>query len=178
MKEFGHKTPAMVLSDDQADQVIQILRRIFGSDRLGLGAVYESMREDTQSIQEDVFKEVKMISAEDAARLCALDVAGMSQMDVARAVERTKRAIYIMKGREPVFPAYQFDYQGPKGIISGIIKTLSPYRSNWEIAVWLWGSNGWLGGASPMELLDRKPILVLDAAFQEIVEESEDRNPE
>jgi hypothetical protein len=39
--------------------------------------------------------------------------------------------------------------------------------------VWLWGSNGWLDGASPADCLDSDPILVLDAAFQEIVEEKE-----
>lgn len=141
ISEFGRKTPAMVLSDDHADQVIQILKRIFNGDREGLGEMYESMRRDTQSIQEEILKDVKMISADEAARLCRLDVDGISKIDIARAVERTKRAIYIMKGKEPVFPAYQFDYLGPKRIIAGIIRTLSPFRSNWEIAVWLWGRN-------------------------------------
>jgi hypothetical protein len=171
--DFNRKTPVGVLCEDHVEHVITDLERVFGVGNEGFAEFFEKMRKDTQSIQEDIFKDVKMISVDEAARLCRIVTEGLSPMDKARAVERTKRAIYLMKGKEPVFPAYQFDYQGPKRIIAGIIKTLSPYRSNWEIAVWLWGSNGWLGGASPADRLDSEPVLVLDAAFQEIVEEKE-----
>lgn len=170
---FHRKSPVGVLCDDHVEVVIKDLERVFGIGNQGLAEFYEKMREDTQSIQRDIFKDVKMISVDEAARLCRIVTEGLSPMDKARVIERTRRALYLMKGKEPVFPAYQFDDQGPKRIIAGIIKTLSPYRSNWEIAVWLWGSNGWLSGASPADRLDSDPILVLDAAFQEIVEEKE-----
>jgi hypothetical protein len=171
--DFRRKTPVGLLDEDHVDHVVKDLERVFGIGKQGLADFYEKMRQDTQSIQADIFRDVKMISVDEAARLCRIVTDGLSPMDKARAIERTKHAIYLMKGKEPVFPAYQFDYQGPKRIIAGIIKTLSPYRSNWEIAVWLWSSNGWLGGASPADWLDCEPVLVLDAAFQEIVEEKE-----
>ena len=98
-----------------------------------------------------------MLSARDAADRMGLHAEDMTALDLARAIEKTKLAIYIMKGCEPCFPACQFHMWGPKRIIAGLIKTLSPYRSSWEIVAWLWGSNGWLGGASPMDLLDTKP---------------------
>jgi len=173
IRDLHRQTPMSALSEEHVEHVIKDLERVFGIGNQGFADFFEKMREDTQSIQKDIFNNVKMISADDAARLCRIATEGLSPLDKARAVERTKRVIYLMKGKEPVFPAYQFDYQGPKRIIAWIIRTLSPYRSNWEIAVWLWASNGWLGGASPAERLDSEPILVLDAAFQEIVEEKE-----
>jgi len=174
--DFKRKTPVAVLCEDHVEYVIKDLERVFGIGNQGFADFLEKMREDTQSIQEDILKDVKMISVDEAARLCRIATEGLSPFEKARSVERTKRAIYLMKGKEPVFPAYQFDYEGPKEIIARIISTLSPYRSNWEIAVWLWASNGWLDGASPAERLDSEPQMVLDAAFQEIVEEKEADN--
>ena len=171
--ELNDKTPLSALSEDCSKVVIQSLRNVFVRNCDELGTHYERMREDTQSVQQEIFRYMRMLSARDAADRMGLDAEDMTALDLARAIEKTKLAIYIMKGCEPCFPACQFDMWGPKRIIAGLIKTLSPYRSSWEIVVWLWGSNGWLGGASPMDLLDIKPILVLDAAFQEIVEEAE-----
>jgi len=171
--ELNDRTPANALSEDSSEVVIQSLRRVFVLDCDELGAHYERMREDTQSVQREIFRDMRMLSAGEAAYSMGMWGEKMSALDLARAIERTERAIYIMNGREPCFPACQFDTWGPKRIISGLIKTLSPYRSSWEIVVWLWGRNGWLGGASPMDLLDSKPVLVLDAAFQDVVDEIE-----
>jgi hypothetical protein len=171
--ELNDRTPIDALSEDSSKIVIQSLQRVFVLGFDELGAHYERMREDTQSIQQEIFRDMRMLSAEEAAERMGMHSEDMTALDLARAIEKTKLAIYIMKDREPCFPACQFDMWGPKRIAAGLIKTLSPYRSSWEIVVWLWGSNGWLGGASPMDLLDTKPILVLDAAFQEIVEEAE-----
>jgi hypothetical protein len=173
VSDFRRKTPVELLCEDHVEHVIKDLERVFGIGNQGFADFFERMREDTQSIQKDIFNDVKMISVDEAARLCGIVTADLSPMDKARVIEQTKRVIYLVKRKQPIFPAYQFDDQGPKRIMAWIIRTLSPHRSNWEIAVWLWASNGWLEGASPADCLDNEPILVLDAAFQEIVEEKE-----
>lgn len=171
--ELNDKTPIAALSEDCSKVVTQSLRSVFVLHYDELGSHYERMREDTQSIQQEIFSDMRMLSAKEAADRMGLHAEEMTPLDLARAIEKTKRAIYIMKGRDPWFPACQFDTWGPKKIIAGLIKTLSPHRSSWDIVMWLWGNNGWLGGASPMDLLDSKPILVLDAAFQEIAEDAD-----
>jgi hypothetical protein len=171
--ELNDKRPIDALSEECANIVIQSLRSVFVLHFDELGTHYERMREDTQSVQQDLFRDIRMMSAEDAANCMGLHDERLTTLDLARALEKTKRAIYIMKDREPYFPACQFDMRGPKKIIADLIRTLSPYRSSWEIIVWLWGSNGWLSGASPMDLLDSKPNLVLHAAFQEVAEDAE-----
>jgi len=175
--ELNDRTPIDALSEDCSKIVIQSLRNIFVLNYDELGAHYERMREDTQSVQQEIFTDMRMLSAREAADRMGLRAEDMTAMDLARAIEKTRRAIYIMKGREPCFPACQFNTRGTKRIIAGLIKTLSPYRSSWEIVAWLWGRNGWLGGESPMDVLDSKPILVLDAAFQHVAEEFEDGSP-
>jgi hypothetical protein len=183
VSDFRRKTPVELLCEDHVEHVIEDLQRVFGIGNQGFADFFEKMRADTQSIQKDIFKDTKMISVDEAARLCRIVTADLSPMDKARAIEQTKRVTYLVKEKQPVFPAYQFDDQGPKRITRWIIRTLSPYRSKWEITVWLWATNGWLDGASPADLLDSEPVLELDAAFQEIVEEKEadelkDRQPQ
>lgn len=171
--ELESKPPVEALSADCTAQVVQSLKRIFDLGRNDFGPLYEKMREDTQAVQEDIFRDMRMLSAEEAAHAMSIDGAGMSSLDIARKIESTRRAIYIMAGREPWFPACQFDSSGPKPIVADLIKTLSPYRSSGDIVAWLWGANGWLDGDSPMDVLDTEPKLVLDAAFQDVVEEIE-----
>jgi hypothetical protein len=171
--EMKDQTPIRALSEDCAKIVIESLQRVFVVDYDELGCHYERMREDTQAVQKEIFQDLRVICAAEAARIMNIESAGRSPMQIARTIEDTKRAIFIMNGRVPVFPACQFDSAGPKRIVAGLIKTLAPYRSGWEIVAWLWARNGWLGGASPVDLLDEKPILVLDAAFQDVVEEIE-----
>jgi len=171
--ELNDKPPVDALSEDCADVVIESLRSVFVCNFDELGTLYERMREDTQSVQQEIFRDMQMLSAEEAAHRLGLPLGKMTALDLARAIEQSRRAIYIMAGREPCFPACQFDALGPKAIVASLIETFGPYRSNWEIAAWLWGSNGWLGGMSPMDMLDSKPNLVLDAAFQDVVEEVE-----
>jgi hypothetical protein len=121
---FHRKTPVGLLSEDHVEHVIKDLERVFGIGNQGLAEFYEKMRQDTQSIQVEILKDVRMVSVVEAARLCRIVTAGLSPMDLARAIERTKRVIYLMNGKDPVFPAYQFDHEGPKRIIAWIIKTL------------------------------------------------------
>jgi hypothetical protein len=171
--ELNDRTPLSALSEDCSNVVIQSIRNVFVLNFDELGAHYERMREDTQSVQQEIFRDMRMLSAREAADRMGLHAGDMTALDLARAIEKSMRAVYVMNGHEPCFPACQFDMCGPKRIIADLIKTLSPYRSSWEIVVWLWGSNGWLGGDSPEDLLDSKPILVMDAAFQDVIEEIE-----
>jgi hypothetical protein len=171
--ELNDQTPIHALSEDCVKAVIQSLRNVFVVNFDELGTHYERMREDTQSVQKDIFRDMPMLSAREAADRLGLNGAGATALDLARLIEKTKRAVYIMNNREPCFPACQFNMLGPKQIIADLMKTLGPYRTSWEIVCWLWGTNGWLDGASPMDVLDTEPKLVLDAAFQDVVEEME-----
>ena len=69
-----------------------------------------------------------------------------------------------------LYPAFQFDSQGrPRPVVADILSILAAKLSGWQLALWFVSSNGWLDGASPLDLLDDDPERVLDAA-KDIVE--------
>jgi len=114
-----------------------------------------------------------MFSAHEAAEICRVSAAGKAPMDLARELARDGSCFFLTRDGEPRFPTYQFSAAGKKPIVGKLLETLSLLRSSWEIAVWFRASNGWLDGKSPEEFLDSEPDLVLDAALQEVVEETE-----
>jgi hypothetical protein len=69
------------------------------------------------------------------------------------------------------FPSFQFDASGrPRPVIAEIIDVLGRRSSEWELALWFIAETGWLGGRRPVDLLDRQPEAVLEAARQEAAE--------
>jgi hypothetical protein len=171
--EFGNKSPQALVAKDCADEVISCLRNVFVTQRDTLAPLWEQMREDTLSVQADIFRDVKLLTVYEVAAILGLNGGGKTRMNMARALAKDGTMFFITKDGEPAFPAYQFEPTGAKPIIARVLAILRPRRSSWEITAWFWGSNGWLDGDTPEDLLDSEPDLVLDAAFQEVAEEVE-----
>ena len=63
------------------------------------------------------------------------------------------------------FPGFQFGAGGrPLPVIAQVLAVLGARLSGWELALWFTGSNGWLGGERPVDVLDSDPELVIEAA--------------
>ena len=74
-------------------------------------------------------------------------------------------------GEEPLFPGFQFDPDGrPRPIIAEVIDVLGDRLEGWELALWFTGSNDWLGGLRPVDVLDSAAEQVVDAARRLSVE--------
>jgi hypothetical protein len=171
--DFRNRTPQALLADDCEEAVIASLARVFVAQSDTLAPLWERMRQDTLSVQKDIFRDVRMLSAQEVAAICGTHIEAESSLELARALAWNKTMFFITENGEPCFPAFQFSVDGPKAIIASLLKILSPLRSNWEVTLWCCSSSGWLDGASPFECLDSLPELVLDAAFQEVAEELE-----
>ena len=65
-----------------------------------------------------------------------------------------------------VYPAFQFADNKPIAVIEKILKELPEEMSSWQIAFWFETNNGWVGGESPKDCLDKVEQLV-KAAQQE-----------
>lgn len=64
-----------------------------------------------------------------------------------------------------LYPAFQFDQTGrPKPVIGNVLVALGEAVGPWQIAIWFTSANGWLNGSKPVDLLDRDPDKVIDAA--------------
>jgi hypothetical protein len=63
------------------------------------------------------------------------------------------------------FPGFQFGATGkPLRVIAQVLAAVGDRLSGWELALWFTGSNGWLGGMRPVDVLDSDPELVVEAA--------------
>lgn len=71
-------------------------------------------------------------------------------------------AIDTAAGR--LFPAFQFVQGEPRPVISRVLDALRGQVRGWELLLWFTGSNGYLGGARPVDRLVAAPEEVVAAA--------------
>ncbi len=75
-----------------------------------------------------------------------------------------KRVFAIDTAAGRLFPAFQFTDGEPRPVIGRVLKALGGQLRGWEVLLWFTGSNGYLGGARPVDLLDEAPDEVVAAA--------------
>jgi hypothetical protein len=63
-----------------------------------------------------------------------------------------------------VFPSFQFVRGEPRPVIGRILAALKGQVRGWELLLWFTGSNGYLDGARPVDLLESHPDQVVSAA--------------
>ncbi len=71
------------------------------------------------------------------------------------------------------FPGFQLRDGEPRPEIAHVLAALRGALHGWELLLWFTGSNGYLDGARPVDLLDRNPDAVVGAAREQAAQ-SED----
>ncbi len=112
----------------------------------------------------------------------ALDSAQVAELAGSRAANRAalanrwraeQRVLAVPMGDELLYPGFQFTAEGkPHPAVGAALAELraDPRLSDWQAALWFAGSNGWLGGRRPIDLLDDEPDAVVQAARTEAAE--------
>jgi hypothetical protein len=102
------------------------------------------------------------------------DLAGSRAINRAALASRWKRKgrIFSVDFRgATLYPAFQFDHKGqPRPVIARIVRVLGSKGSEWQLALWLTSSVGWLNGQRPVDLLETDPEAVAEAADREAEE--------
>jgi hypothetical protein len=101
------------------------------------------------------------------------DLAGSRAINRAALASRWKRKgrIFSVDFRgEALYPAFQFDKGQPRPVIARIVRVLGSRGSEWQLALWLTSSVGWLDGQRPVDLLETNPEAVAEAADREAEE--------
>jgi hypothetical protein len=81
------------------------------------------------------------------------------------------RVVAVPVGDELLYPGFQFNAEGkPKPAIGGTLDLLrsDPHTTDWQMALWFVTPTSWLGGIRPVDLLDKDPDAVIDAARREV----------
>jgi hypothetical protein len=124
------------------------------------------MRADTRELTELMFRNVPMLTADEAATRMTAYPGTARDGDWVRYLASRNVVFCVSHQQQDFYPGYQFAATGPKPVIAQLLAIFTSPYSRWDIAFWFIGPNGWLGGQSPLEVLDECPDLVLHAAEQ------------
>jgi hypothetical protein len=85
--------------------------------------------------------------------------------------KQERRIFSVQHQGVTVFPGYQLDTAGrPRPVIAEVVERLGSHGSEWELALWFVAETGWLSGRRQVDLLDRDPRAVAEAASREAAE--------
>jgi hypothetical protein len=111
----------------------------------------------------DLAREFGLLSSADVAALAESTSANASAM--ASRWKAEGKVFTTSSAGQQRFPGFQFGPDGrPLPVIAQVLTLLGGRLSGWELALWFTGSNGWLGGERPVDVLDSDAELVVDAA--------------
>jgi hypothetical protein len=100
--------------------------------------------------------------------------AGFGARNTSAAASRWKAAgeiLSVRAGKQDLYPAFQFRNGRPLPGLKPLLDMFAGRRDGWQIALWLTTGNGWLpGGGRPVDLLERDPEAVLQAARMAMAE--------
>ena len=86
-------------------------------------------------------------------------------------LKQERRIFTVTQGDATYVPSFQFDETGrPYPAVARVIQILGKDTSDWGLALWFTGTNGWLDGKRPVDVLKEEPEEVVQAAEQEAAE--------
>ncbi len=99
------------------------------------------------------------------------DLAGSRARNRAALANRWRkegRILAVSHRGQTLYPGFQLDEDGrPRPEVAEVLAALGEGMGAWEVALWFTSASGWLGGARPVDLLDREPERVVAAARRE-----------
>ena len=131
------------------------------SERPSPGVIYQARR--NASLRAEFIRTYELLDAEQVHGLYGSSAKNRAAL---AARWRSDRKIFAVEhGGRLLYPAFQFDEVGrPKAVVGRILKALGPATGPWQTAIWFTTPNSWLDRRKPVELLEREPDLVIDAA--------------
>jgi hypothetical protein len=156
---------ATLRRDKQRDA--EVIAAIERSGEAPAAAAIEQLRRYAQ-VRLRYMKEVPLLRSSDVA-----EISGSQARNGSARASRWKleqRIFSVPWNGVDYYPAFQFartDGQ-PLPAIKTILDIFGGQLTPWQTALWFWGGNGWLHDKSPMEMIQRDPQAVIEAAKHEM----------
>lgn len=119
--------------------------------------------------REKVIQSTKWVTAADITELAGYQ---SSNKSAGAAKWKASNKIFSVRYRsEDLYPIYSLDKNNEYRPVAGlkpILELFKGIKDSWGVAYWFAGANGFLGGKRPQELLQENPVLVLEAAKDEL----------
>lgn len=107
--------------------------------------------------------EFGLLTADDVARRTGSTAADAERL-VAQWREQGRVFAVPVAGGDRL-PGFQLDEHGhPRPVIAAVLRWFDDRLPTWSLALWFTGSNGWVDGQRPVDVLDSAPELVVQAA--------------
>ena len=146
----------------------RLLESAFESQEVSEAALPQGMAPELlgryERARENAVKEFGLLRSEDLARAIHSTAENVSL--VASKWRRKGEIFAVNYGGKPGYFAFQFDPMTgrPKPVIAKIIETFPPDTDGWRLALWLTSANPRLASRRPVDVLDKDPDKVIEAA--------------
>jgi hypothetical protein len=119
--------------------------------------------------REEMISEFGLLGSSEVAELAGSRAGNRAAL--ANRWKQEGRLFTVTHRGETLYPGFQFDGKGqPLPAVAQVLKTLGRQSYDWELALWFTARNGWLGAKRPVDLLEREPAAVVEAARREAEE--------
>ena len=131
------------------------------SERTSAAAIYQARR--NAILRAEFLRTCELLDAEQVHALYGSSARNRAAL---AARWRSDRKIFAIEHRgRLLYPAFQFDEVGrPKAVIGKVLEALGHRTGPWQTAIWFTTPNSWLDRRRPLDLLEREPDRVIDAA--------------
>jgi hypothetical protein len=147
----------------QRGSLRQVIDALLPAGRLTMSpAVFEQAQRNA-SARAELADEFGLLSSAEVA-----DRAGSKAANAAALASRWRkegRVLAVEVDASTRYPAFQFDAEGrPLLAVGEVVDALGSKLRGWELALWFTGTNDWLGGVRPVDVLASAPEQVAHAA--------------
>ena len=131
------------------------------SERTSAAVIYQAQR--NASLRAEFLRTCELLHAEQVHALYGSSAKNRAAL---AARWRSDRKIFAIEHQgRLLYPAFQFDEVGrPKAVIGKVLDALGRGTGPWQTAIWFTTTNSWLDRRKPVDLLEREPDRVIDAA--------------
>lgn len=148
-----------LLEQTDLEHLVSLLAPEFA---LPSAAVLEQSRRNVR-LREELLRDFGSLTAKDVADLAGSEAINRAQF--AHALLQSGRVFSVVHRRQQLFPGFQFDVDGPLGVIAKVLPALrARFKKDWETALWFTTENYWIDGRRPVDLLVDDEGLVMEAA--------------
>ena len=145
-------------SVDQSDAFTRLISAMTPPHTAGRGVTLQAQRNaEARAALQDEFG---LLTSAETARAAGARAKNTSSL---ASRWRKDRRVFAVPGSDGarLYPGFQFDYSGqPLPVIALIISAFGSALDGWSLALWFVGSNGWLGGERPVDVLDDDQVIV------------------
>lgn len=146
-------------SEDRIDKLAEVL-----ADADPVRPVRVAIEADNAVARNRFIDQFECLNSEQVAALAGHEARNRSAS--ASRWKREQRIFGISRGRQELYPAFQFRDGRPRPIIRELLREMPKGLSAWDVAFWFVSSHRWLDGAVPVKLLDQ-PDRLLEALAHE-----------